>query len=560
MKISGGHICGWSQFKCRVVAYVFLLLIMIGLSPSQSLSQNNTQPSSSTTQQIESPSEPLFSDEKLAPFRGEIDPRSLLLGIFYGIMLVMVLYNLLIYFSLRDSVYLLYVGSTIFAMLTSLSTNKLGEEYLWKSFEGVDANLYIIFGGISMAFSSRFAAKFLNIKALSKRLNNVLWGIAGLSLLMSVLCSFFGLDPIYHFARWLVLLSFPALIIIGIYAYRKGSPFALFYVIAWVPYILGILIGVIHGAEMLPTNFFTMSSIEIGGALEVTLMSLALADRIKKLRLELARKNIEEEQLRSLILEEQKGLLQLKVDERTFALKQANATKDRFFSIIAHDLRSPLLALNGVGEKLSYYIQSNKKHKLEQLGGKIDHSIEHLNHLLNNLLYWASKERDEIQFFPEENQLTPMIEQQIALYKTIAQEKNIDIELQGEDVAVNGDRNTLGTVFRNALSNAIKFSPVNGKVLVHWTAIDDKVQIVFQDEGSGFSEDNLTHINDATFKPKEGTKGEQGFGLGLQLCRQFIAHNHGEMRINNRAEGGAEVVLYLPLFHSQNKADTNQMH
>ncbi len=209
---------------------------------------------------------------------------SFLLGIFFGLMIVMALYNLLLYFSLKDKAYLLYVGTTVFSILTTVSTNGLGEQFLWTSSEGVDAYLYITFAGISMFFSSRFAAEFLHLKQYNKRIDQFMWGIAFLSVLLSILSLFLSVEQVAPFGRWLVLCSFPSYIIVAILVYNKGFKPAKFYLIAWIPYVIGLLTRTMHGAGWLPSNQLVLSSIEIGGALEIVLLSFALADRIKRMQ------------------------------------------------------------------------------------------------------------------------------------------------------------------------------------------------------------------------------------------------------------------------------------
>lgn len=214
---------------------------------------------------------------------GEYHLPSLALGIFFGAMIVMAIYNLLLYFSLKDKAYLLYVGTTVFAILTTISTNRLGDQFLWPNSQNLDASIYITFAGISMFFSSRFAAVFLKLKEYNKRLDQFMWGIAFLSLLLTFLSLFLTTKQITPFGRWLVLLSFPSYIAVAFFVFKKGFKPAKFYLIAWIPYVIGLLIRTMHGAGWLPSNQLILSSIEIGGALEIVLLSLALAFRIKEM-------------------------------------------------------------------------------------------------------------------------------------------------------------------------------------------------------------------------------------------------------------------------------------
>ena len=244
--------------------------------------------------------------EAINNFIVNTDPRSLLLGIFIGLMLVMAIYNFLLYFSLRDKAYLYYVGTVIFGLLTSLAINKISGQYFWPNQPNLDKTIYITFAGISMFFSSRFAAIFLELKEHHKLLNKFMWVIACLSLLLTLLSFILTLEQITPFGRWLVLLSFPSYIIVAIIAYKKGLVVAKFYLLAWIPYVLGLLIRTMHGANWIPTNQLVLSSIEIGGALEIMLLSFALAYRIKKIQKEntLISVQLQEYISRVLILEE----------------------------------------------------------------------------------------------------------------------------------------------------------------------------------------------------------------------------------------------------------------
>ncbi len=481
--------------------------------------------------------------DSIQAFQGDTDLRSLLLGVFFGLMTVMALYNLLLYFSLKDKAYLLYVGATIFAILTTVSTNGLGDQYLWSNQPGLDRQVYVTFAGISMTFSSRFAAVFLKLQEFNKRLDQYMWLIAGLGLLMSILTLFYTVDEILGFARWLVLLSFPSYFVVGYIMYRKGFKPALFYLIAWVPYILGLVIRTMHGAGWLPTNFFTLTSIEFGGALEIVLLSFALADRIRGMRKEIAEKELEKEQFKTRLLEEQNEVLEKKVDERTKALSEANATKDKFFSIIAHDLRSPMIGLQGVGQKLEYFIRKNKQEKLLEMGGRIDQSIDQLNHLLNNLLNWATSQTGGIPHNPEKINLTELMDENVKLYESLAQSKDISIAYKMEEIHAYVDANSISTVIRNLLSNAIKFTKVGGEILVKGEIIGEQSYLSIEDEGTGMKQEQLDDLFKANIRSIPGTTNEKGFGLGLKLCKEFVEMNRGTISVTSSGIGSVFKII-----------------
>lgn len=222
--------------------------------------------------------------EPTTSFTGNTDLRSLLLGLFFGFMLVMAIYNLLLYFTLKDKAYILYVGTVVFNILTTLATNGISGQYFWPDQPELDGIIYVTFAGLSMFCSSRFAAVFLQLNKNHKSLDKLMWVLAYSSLLLTVLSLFLTIEQITPFGRWLVLLSFPSYIIVAVVAYRNGFKPARFYLIAWIPYVLGLITRTMHGAGWLPSNQLVMSSLELGGALEIVLLSFALADRIKSLQ------------------------------------------------------------------------------------------------------------------------------------------------------------------------------------------------------------------------------------------------------------------------------------
>lgn len=222
--------------------------------------------------------------EPINALSNSYDLKSLLIGLFFGFMLVMAIYNLLLYFSLKDKTYLLYVGVVVFNILTTLATNGISGQYFWPNQPDLDGIIYISFAGLSMFFSSRFAADFLELKRNHKTLNKFMWVIACFSLLLTLLSFFLTIEQITPFGRWLVLLSFPSYIFVAIIAFKKGFKPAKFYLIAWIPYVIGLSTRVMHGAGWLPDNLLIKSSLELGGALEIVLLSFALADRIKRIQ------------------------------------------------------------------------------------------------------------------------------------------------------------------------------------------------------------------------------------------------------------------------------------
>jgi signal transduction histidine kinase len=235
-----------------------------------------------------------------------------------------------------------------------------------------------------------------------------------------------------------------------------------------------------------------------------------------------------------------------RIDSQNKELISLNATKDKFFSIIAHDLRSPMIALQGVGQKLEYFIKNERKEKLLEIGSKIDQSIDQLNHLLNNLLNWATSQTGGIPHHPDTFDITELVHENVELYRSLAKSKEVVIEDQTSPTNVHADINTTSTVIRNILSNAIKFTKPGGKIVIKSMAEDKVNKLMISDQGPGISPTQQMHLFSEELKVSSGSRGEKGFGLGLKLCKEFVEMNKGEIFVESKEGEGTTFIIALP--------------
>jgi two-component system sensor histidine kinase/response regulator len=223
------------------------------------------------------------------------------------------------------------------------------------------------------------------------------------------------------------------------------------------------------------------------------------------------------------------------------------ASKDRFFSILAHDLRGPVSALSVFSEQLLSNIQSMNSEELIEYLTVIQGTSKGLNELLENLLLWAGFQVNRVKFAKAEINPREIVDSVTMLFQAALQHKNIKII---NDIPVNyracADFDMVNTIFRNLISNAIKFSPVGE--LVEVTAEDDGEFLLFsvKDNGVGISEENMSKI----FKIDEqlnsvGTAGEKGTGLGLLLCNEMVRKNGGEIWVESIPGNGTTFSFTL---------------
>jgi len=238
----------------------------------------------------------------------------------------------------------------------------------------------------------------------------------------------------------------------------------------------------------------------------------------------------------------------IQLGESEQRLKELNATKDRLFSIIGHDLRGPIGGFKSLIQLLiSGYDLSNSKQLLEIL--KVIHKTANSTYdLLENLLEWAKSQQNEIVFNPEKINLKDLVFNIMNLFSEVILNKEINIvnEIPDDQFLV-ADKNMLSTVLRNLISNAIKFTPNGKSIKISVANMGDNIKISVQDEGTGIQEEDLPKLfNSLSPLSSYGTQGEKGSGLGLLLCKDFIDRHNGIIEVNSIWGKGSTFSFTLP--------------
>ncbi len=233
----------------------------------------------------------------------------------------------------------------------------------------------------------------------------------------------------------------------------------------------------------------------------------------------------------------------------TKKLKLANATKDKFFSIIAHDLKNPLGAFKNVTELLSSsFDELDKEETLEFIELMTD-SAGKLYTLLENLLTWSRSQQGVIKFNPELINLRTIAQDNFDVLKHIADAKKIKLSNNiPNEITVNADPNMITTVFRNLISNAIKFTQIGGNVWTDYKIDGNIIEVSVNDNGVGINPEDIPKLfNIGENFSSLGTNMETGTGLGLILCKEFIHKHEGEIWAESKIEKGTSFKFTLKL-------------
>ncbi|MEO5947438.1 MAG: 7TM diverse intracellular signaling domain-containing protein [Chitinophagaceae bacterium] len=526
-------------------------------------------------------------------------------GIYIGIMIIMVLYNLLIYFSIKSISYLLYVLYVTFMMLTNLIDKGLAFEYLWPAIPEI--NHYInIFGCLTGIFAIYFSISFLRINRFAPKLYKLLNGIVICYLLTIVVIIFKQRYAGLMLAEIISVLASLTLFTAGVIIYRKGYKPALYYLFGWSVLLIGVNILILKDFNFVPYNIITSNGMIIGSAIESLLLSLALGNRINLYKKQ--KEKAQSKRLRSLeetreIIHKQNLLLEKKVEERTSSLKLANieisntlqnlkdteaqliqsekmASLGELTAGIAHEIQNPLNFVNNFSEvnkelleEMNEEIEKGNLQEAKSIAKDVIDNQEKINHhgkradaIVKGMLQ-HSRSSNGVK---EPTDINALCDEYLRLsyHGLRAKDKSFNATMKTDFDPSVGEINIIpqdiGRVILNILTNA--FYVVNEKkhqhpeldyeptVTIKTTSIispsgSRSIQIKVSDNGGGIPQKIVEKI----FQPFFTTKPTgQGTGLGLSLSYDIVKAHGGELKVETlsaeeAAQAGKEARPFDPV-------------
>ncbi len=243
-------------------------------------------------------------------------------------------------------------------------------------------------------------------------------------------------------------------------------------------------------------------------------------------------------------------LAEAEIREKNDLLEKLNAEKDKFFSIIAHDLRSPFNTFLGFTELMAEELYSMSLDEIQHIVTEMRKSANNLYRLLENLLEWSMIERKITPFNPKSFQLAQLVKDNLLTSSESIRKKSIKILFDiPESIWLVADENMIATVIRNLLSNAVKFTPKGGKVMVNAKKLNNSgIEFIIEDTGIGMDEEmKNTLFNLDSHNNRPGTEGEVSTGLGLLLCKEIIEKHGGTIRVESVINIGSRFIITFNL-------------
>lgn len=540
------------------------------------------------------------------PIFEDLIQKDLVFGLYIGIILVMAIYNLFVYFTVRDRSYIYYVSYIICVGLTQAVLQGYGFKYFWPHSQWLVLQstflVPVINGWTAIAFVKHFLNTKVNYKLGDKILNWIFF--------FYTICFFLSIFNKFYYAQNLVQLtaSIGSLLTIFI-AYKVGKQGyrpAYYFLVAWTIFLLSVVVFVLKNFNVLPYNDMTFYSLQVGSALEVTLLSFALADKIN-----IYRKEKEESQLEALrvsqenekIIREQNVMLEVKVEERTYELNKSNvdlnlaltdlknaqtqlvdaekmASLGQLTAGIAHEINNPINFVSSnikplrrdiedIQTLVAKYEELVEKNQLDNQFAEVtslkkELDYDYLKHEIDVLLKgmadgagrtveivkglksFSRLDESDLKYANVNEGIDSTL---IILSSTFRGKINIVKEL-GQIPEIECFAGKLNQVFMNIINNAAQAvlsahgNDDTGKVVIKTQQIGDTVSVHIIDNGIGMSEEVRSKIFDPFFTTK---KAGEGTGLGLSIVYSIIELHKGTIEVKSKEGEGTEFIITLPL-------------
>ena len=256
---------------------------------------------------------------------------------------------------------------------------------------------------------------------------------------------------------------------------------------------------------------------------------------------ELHKKNLEIEEQKKEIVHKAQLL-----EEQTAALDEHNKVKDKLFSIISHDLKSPMYALQNVFSNAQKF--NMPAEEIKSMLPDVVNDLNYTTALMENLLQWAKWQMQSNSIYPQTINVNKLVTETVQLLHLQAETKKIKIKTKADlPVCAWADRNMISVVLRNLLSNAVKFTPEHGCIVIGINETSSFVEVYVRDSGLVISKEAISKIYSDSFYSTNGTNDERGTGLGLMLCKEFLEKNDGHLIIESEPGAGSTFSFTLPL-------------
>lgn len=458
------------------------------------------------------------------------------LGIFYGVLAAMALYNLFLFFSLRHRSYLYYVLVIAGTIFSNLSLNGLGYQYIWSDSPWFNHRATIVFLNVATLAALLFAERFLDTEQYFPKFKKIAFFLVGLNAVNIVIVLLISYKLALNLMILILLSSVFSILFTAVICFRKGARQARFFLVAWVIFIIGIVVSTMADSALFPLSTFSKYAGQITAAIEGILLSFALADKINILRVDKEKAQLEARKSQARAVE---------------SLQQADKIKDEFLAITSHELRTPLYGIIGIAEGLRDGVEGTISKAMENQLSMIVSSGKRLTGLVDDILDFSKLKHNSMDVHLQQINLHELVNVVVIMCGTLVNKKPIKLESRiSKDLPhVSADQNQLMQIFYNLIGNAIKYTN-RGEVIITAELRGEHIKIYVSDTGIGISEEEYESIFTSFHQVDEAEAREVGgTGIGLSITKQLVELLGGTIEVDSRVGVGSTFSFTLPLYN-----------
>jgi signal transduction histidine kinase len=485
--------------------------------------------------------------------------QSSLMGIFYGVMLAMIIYNLILTFAYRDTANLLYLLLSTLTLLVGLNNNG----HLALYFE--PENIWIVDLIQSLAvpslllFYSLFITNFLQLPKVMPRIAKGFQLIQILAVLIMLAVLLGRNSQVAAIAQVLALIQMIAVLPVGILIGWRGYRPGYIVVAATAAWLAGGLLIVLRNLGIIESSWLTEFGYQIGAAIEIILLALAQADRINIIKNENALAHAQLLSVSQRAEQELEGKIQQRTKEMAeliTRLEKLDKQKNEFLGIAAHDLKNPLTGIIGLSDlmrKLEPSITPEQRYSYLE---RISRSGQRMMHIITNLLDVNAMESGNAKLEKNRINLSDLCQQVLTQYEHNLRAKELHYQLsyvqsssnEQQAIMILADPNACFQILDNLISNAIKYSPTGKLISIQLETTQEFAIVRIQDQGPGLSQDDQERLFERFSKLSSiPTAGEHSTGLGLSIVKKLSEAMGGSVRCESEFGAGCCFIVQLPL-------------
>ncbi len=468
-------------------------------------------------------------------------------GMFYGLMVIMVFYNLFIWFRMQENAFLHYIFYLLFISLTIAQNDGFMFQFLWPNTPQLN-NFLGFFASMSGIFGMMMIVAFLDLGKEKKAFYKIAIALVFVFSGAAVWSLIRGANVNMIYIRAIIFAGSLFYIYVGYVYNRRGFRPASFFMIAWMTVTVFVMINILREYGIVPYNFFTANALKIGAALQVLLLGLAMGDRTlyyKDRYTNTLEKYKKVQSQKDELAQSLEATVHEKVKAKTDEMMEKDVFKNKIITIISHDLKSPVNSLQMILNMLD--TKSLSGAEAGMLMEKVKEQIKESSIMMDNILEWSRIQLQGFKLQKNLNSVPDLTEHVIKGMETQANAKNISIDYTSKiDKPVNIDADIFKLVLRNLLSNALKFSHINSVIEVSDNITANYLAVHVKDTGVGIPPDKFGLLFDMSKKyTTMGTSQESGSGLGLKMAFEFAQKHGGNIMAESKPGQGSTFTFTL---------------